>query len=330
MRYFLVPMEFIGKDVTQCRPTHNSMIPNHNEYRLGCHCIRKYKTCQELLWFLILDGRFNVRSNTNMIYREAVTTFAFKSVNNFDAMIQDVVLTAFERKFSQKNLFLNHKNPRYKDVSDITTENKCVKFGPDCVVALRGINDVLRQIFRNSFALNKDLILGDVTAHSQRRERYYGTLLVNKNFDYSEEQNHEYQINPDANQMKNDLTKLLGITFPFQNVTFVRFMAKLGYADNFGTEDQDAVFNLTKEMSFIKRSDNEIIMSSMKHSLDLSDPWIPQYYNINITKFKQAGYISRNLYKYWLLEESNGVQKLLSNGFKLGSLQNWRYSLLQI
>ena len=55
------------------------------------------------------------------------------------------------------------------------------------------------------------------------------------------------------------------------------------------------------------------IMLLMKYSLDLSNPWIPQYYQgYTSDASKQTIEAKRALYKVWLAEEDDELLKMLS------------------
>ena len=89
---FIVSSEFLIKELPTCRATSNKTMPNYNEYRLGCHCIETHDNCHKILWFLVFDGRFNVKANTEIIYREATTSFANVHVQNFNEMVEHVAM----------------------------------------------------------------------------------------------------------------------------------------------------------------------------------------------------------------------------------------------
>ena len=311
-------MEFIGNEIQQCRRAENVDTLNPKEYHLGCHCIHNNKPCRRILWFLILDGRFNVKSNIQMIYKEVITAFSNENAKNFKDMMEKIVKKAFDEKLSQKYSFLVHKNPSYETISTITSENKCLQFGPDCIVALNGLNEILKTAFRISFALNKDLVENNASSLSQKRERYYGSLLVNKHYDYSEKSSQNYQPSPNAFQIRSDLTELLEIIFPSHNESLVEFIREFGYNDNSKAHEP------TKLEFFTNRSNVEHILTLMKYSLDVSDPWIPQYYKTNISQDVHSIQPTCNLFKVWLLGERNSLRKLISSDVGLVNLQGWR------
>ena len=350
--FYIDTMEFIVSQIPKCRPTDNDTIPNHQEYRLGCHCIELNIGCRKILWYLILDGRFNVKSNTQVFYREAKTNFAHISVENFDEMIQKIVRPIFSKRFSTKNsILIENNNSSYSIVNLVKSEDSCLLYGPKCHVALRALNEMLNKIFRNVFVLNKDLRPENGTLNS-RRERYYGTMLANSNFDHSLDIVHGYQKSPETFQLHNDLTKLFGIIFPTQNLSLVQFLGILGY-DGYDWSDSknEAYFKLEtvihplectpcKKISgtsnneksgccplqnqLFNRINMKMIMTLMKYSLDLSDPWIPQYYNYYQTPYKQTLQSSRNLYKKWLAEEENDLRNLVASGLNMDVLKGWR------
>ena len=211
-----MPTEFIGNEIDECRRAETAVTLDPKEYRLGCHCIHNNEMCRRILWFLILEGRFNIKSNIQMIHREVLTAFWNENAKNFKDMMKKIVTKAFDEKMSKKYSFLILNSPSYEAISTITTEKICIKFGPDCIIALRGLNDILKTVFKISFSLNKDLVENNAASLSQKRERYYGSLLVNNHFDYYESVNQNYQLTPNAFQIRSDLKKLLEMIFPSQ------------------------------------------------------------------------------------------------------------------
>ena len=60
-----------------------------------------------------------------------------------------------------------------------------------------------------------------------------------------------------------------------------------------------------------RRSNTQQIMSLMKYSLDLSNPWIPQYYHsYEDDDAMQTFGATRDLYKVWLAESDDELLKL--------------------
>ena len=72
------------------------------------------------------------------------------------------------------------------------------------------------------------------------------------------------------------------------------------------------------------RSNHKVVMTLMKYSLDLTDPWIPHYYNSNGNNKGQSTLLSRDLYKTWLAKENNEFKRLVSKGVNNNILQGWR------
>ena len=324
-------MEFIGKEAITCHPANNETILRQKGYHLGCHCIETNEKCKEILWFLTLDGRFNIKSNTEIIYREATTSFAYTHVKDFNDMMEKVVLQIFEKRFKEKNANLISKSVLFKKVAKINTKDACIQYGPDCIASLQGLNDILNRIFRISFVLNKDLVLENTNSITQIRERYYGTLLVNRHFDYLNELHQRYPVTNEAFQIGTDLEKLFRLLTTSQNLT--QFLEMLGYADDsFGSRLDISDHHIltpnsqsAEDSDLFKRSNENILMSILKYSLDLSDPWIPHYYNKRNNQDRQSEHLTRNLYKAWLTEADNDIKKLLLNAPGIDILQGWRY-----
>ena len=73
-----------------------------------------------------------------------------------------------------------------------------------------------------------------------------------------------------------------------------------------------------------RRSNIQQIMSLMKYSLDLSNPWISQYYhNYEEDEDMQTLRTTRDLYKGWLAEGDDELLKLLSTNGEINFLQGF-------
>ena len=339
----IVPSEFLINEVSTCRATPNKTIPNHDEYRLGCHCIEMHENCRKILWFLVFDGRFNVKSNTEIIYREATTSFANVQVNNFNEMVENVAMKIFEKRLSHKYSFLINQNLHYEQVARITTEENCIQFGLDCTVALHGLNEVLNRVFRLSYVLNQDLFPENEANNTTRRDRYYGTLLVNKHFDYLVPQNQIDQMTPETFQLNTDLQKILGIMLHAQNLSLIEFIGMLGYEDisestsetyeskllkineagcTLLNKNRDGCLNLKQ---LFKRGNIKAIMSLIKYSLDMTDSWLPHFHNLKDKKDGPLILKTREMYKSWIARKDNDLRKLILNDFGAEMLHGWRY-----
>ena len=62
----------------------------------------------------------------------------------------------------------------------------------------------------------------------------------------------------------------------------------------------------------------------MKYSLDLSNPWIPQYFrNYTDDESKQNYETMRDLYKIWLAENNEELLKVFSKSRDLDFVRNF-------
>ena len=77
------------------------------------------------------------------------------------------------------------------------------------------------------------------------------------------------------------------------------------------------------------RSENtRTIMSIMKYSLDLSNPWISRYYQQQKDGQERPKHIAaRDLYRIWLAEEDNEMVRMISNSGEPNALSSLGYAL---
>ena len=76
--------------------------------------------------------------------------------------------------------------------------------------------------------------------------------------------------------------------------------------------------------SAFRQSNLPQILTLMKYSLELSDPWISQY-----QRYHEHGSMGvlrkrRELHRPWLTDDDNELRKLLLNSSTLGHLHGWR------
>lgn len=286
------------------------------------------------MWFLVFDGKFNIKSNTEIVYREATTSFANVQVKNFNEMVENVAIKIYS--------FLINENPRYEEVTRITTEESCMQYGQDCTVALHGLNEVLNKIFRLSYVLNKDLISENETDDTKRRDRYYGTLLVNRHFDYSMQQYQTDQMTPETFQLNADLQRFFEVMLHAQNLTLIEFLGFLGYEDISVATDKIYKSNLQNVSApgctlsnkrhyrclnleqLFKRDNIKVIMSLMKYSLDMTDSWLPHFHNLKDKHDGLLTFETREMYKSWLAGKDNDLRKMISKDFGADIPQGWR------
>ena len=73
-----------------------------------------------------------------------------------------------------------------------------------------------------------------------------------------------------------------------------------------------------------RRSNIQQIMSLMKYSLDISNPWISQYFhNYTDAESTQSAGSMRDMYKIWLAENNDELLELFSSSDDLNFLRNF-------
>ena len=77
--------------------------------------------------------------------------------------------------------------------------------------------------------------------------------------------------------------------------------------------------------SAFQRSNLPQILTLMKYSLELSDPWISQYHNYH----EQAGVAQfrkrRELHRLWITDNDKELRKFMLKASTLDHLHGWRY-----
>ena len=72
-------------------------------------------------------------------------------------------------------------------------------------------------------------------------------------------------------------------------------------------------------------------MGLMKYSLDLSTPWIPQYYgSTNAQDMRIDRNEQRHMTKLWLNENKESVLKIFPNNTDFTFLENFGYVLINL
>ena len=98
----IVPDDFFNKPNSKCPKDSN---------RLGCYCMetdttrvqenRARKHCKSIVKFLTLCGRFSVKANVDIIYREAELKLG-QSAEKFEDLVNKIVYPIFRNRFFQK------------------------------------------------------------------------------------------------------------------------------------------------------------------------------------------------------------------------------------
>ena len=299
---------------------------SENSILLGCYCLEVNENCREILWFLTLDGRFSVKANIEVIYREAITVFQRRFVESFDELIDQILYPIFITKFSKKHEFLRSNSVnRYREIETLDTKRKCLLDGSNCYVALNGINGLLNKFFRKFSVLNKefDPRVSSITFGAERR---YGTLLANLNFLLDENQFKGNQPNVELLQIRTDLTNLLQAVIPSQNISLSEFIGLLGYGYD---EDENVLPHMQGCCKMIDqmfdRRNIEKIMTLMKYTFGPSVPWLPQHFSSFEDKDMRTAELAKDMRRIGLDHADNESQKRVLQDNDLDYLQGWRF-----
>ena len=76
--------------------------------------------------------------------------------------------------------------------------------------------------------------------------------------------------------------------------------------------------------SAFHRSNIPQILTLMKFSLELSDPWISQYYSSRDPGGLELFQKRRKLHQLWITDNDNELRKLMLNASTLQHLEGWR------
>ena len=76
--------------------------------------------------------------------------------------------------------------------------------------------------------------------------------------------------------------------------------------------------------SAFQRSNLPNILTLMKYSLELSDPWISQYHSYNEHAGNKLFRERRELHRIWITDNDEELRKLIANVSTLDHLQGWR------
>ena len=202
---------------------------------LGCHCVEMSSTCRHILIFLKRFGRFQAIAIKNLIYQEIRQTFDNEYIENFDDMIERIVYPAFFRRFQKRYSTMKNElkidNP---EEATIRTFESCVDDGPNCIVALNTMNELLFKVFRTFHVLNKDLII-PTNRSSISRQRHKGTLVANLNFLLEETPDNVKIPTIAFSKLQNDLVKLGGLIASPKIFTPPEIVQLLGFTQALGS-----------------------------------------------------------------------------------------------
>ena len=77
--------------------------------------------------------------------------------------------------------------------------------------------------------------------------------------------------------------------------------------------------------SAFRRSNLPQILTIMKYSLELSDPWISQYHSYREHAGKNPFGERRELHRLWITDDDEELGKFMVNASSLDRLHGWRY-----
>jgi hypothetical protein len=215
-----VPEDFFNEKNSKCIRRKNS---------LGCYCMETNANCTRILRFLTLNGRFSVKANVDIIYREAVLLLGYQSAETFEDLVNQILYPIFLDRFLQKNLELE----KTQNVSSLPNEKDCWTNGPDFDTAFKIFDARLNNLFRTFYVLNRDLAT-TVGSSSLKAERHFGTLLSNLNFALDTKANGNKGTNVEYSTLQADLKSLFEMIIPEENLSITDFLGLMGYSERLG------------------------------------------------------------------------------------------------
>lgn len=232
--FLIVPDSFIGGSKPRCSILNSGSYKRQKMLLLGCHCLEMSNTCRDILIFLKQFGRFQAIAIKNLIYQEIRQTFDNEYIENFDDMIESIVYPAFFRRFRKRYLTMkNELKIGFPKGLRIRTFESCVDDGPNCIVALNTMNELLLKVFRTFYVLNKD-IMSSTKSSSISRKRHKGTLVANLNFLLEETSDNIKPPKTAFSKLQNDLSKLGRLITSSKIFTAPEIVQLLGFTQALG------------------------------------------------------------------------------------------------
>ena len=243
---------------------------------MAFQCIERNVKCRHLLLYLILDGKYSINSNLKLLMEDSRKMFgkhSLKVTNTFNSLIDQVVYSAFEQRFSNRfsSLYNNTKADQLlldskieqggrgtnKDIRSSLFRHLAIpaalRLGSDCIDILnRLINSMLRLV-NIFFVLNIENKETHPDIH--RWNRNIGTLLANMNFLLDEKYENRWKhvrrqslIDDDLEKkstmsnvakvnLYDEMAELLSELIPVHKVALTDLMGLLGFTDSKKTED---------------------------------------------------------------------------------------------
>ena len=63
--------------------------------------------CGEIVYFLALSGKHNVRPNVQILYQDAMISHGNLYVKTFKQMVDEVLYPSYQKRFQNRNDFIN-------------------------------------------------------------------------------------------------------------------------------------------------------------------------------------------------------------------------------
>ena len=253
--FVIVPNSFMGGGIQGCSIPNPSLKNRPNKGVMGCYCIESNDKCRKILLFLKHFGRFRAMAVANILHREIKQAFEYPFANSFDEMIEKIVYPAFLRRFRERYesrpVQLQNQS---SEAPSIKILQSCLEDGPDCIVALNTMNDLLYKVYRIFHIMNKD-IRPSLNSSLIARDRHKGSLVANLNFLLTEDLSNSKHPTAALSQLHRDLEKLGRLVTPAETLTLPEFLHLLGYTQNLGL------------MKYVEES-KDLELSSLSHNTE--------------------------------------------------------------